>query len=167
MVSNINHEAPLGKSDHCCLKFNCHCYTTTTAKSYVKYYYDQARIQGGPRGPWPPPPPPKKKKIPPQTVYGSKIVRRGSRGAKGALAPPYKILDPPMYDRGDYEEMRKDMQNKLKDFSEGNVTRRNTTDTRSGHSSRLGGQTEAHSPPHYRPRAITEAEGGGAQIDTL
>ena len=42
---------------------------------------------GGPRGPCPPP----HKKLLPQ------IVRRGSRGAKRALAPPYKILDPPMY----------------------------------------------------------------------
>ena len=45
----------------------------------------QARIQGGPRGPWPPSP----QKNPPQTIYGSTIVRRGSRGgAKGALPPP-------------------------------------------------------------------------------
>ena len=43
---------------------------------------------GGPRGPLPPTPP-HKKKLP-------QIVRRGSRGAKRALAPPYKILDPPM-----------------------------------------------------------------------
>ena len=41
---------------------------------------------GGPRGPWRPP----HKKFPPQTIYGSTIVRRGSRGAKGALAPPTK-----------------------------------------------------------------------------
>ena len=59
-----------------------------------------ARIQGGPRGPWRPPP--QKKILFPQ------IVRRGPRGpcppppppppgAKRALAPPYKILDPPMH----------------------------------------------------------------------
>ena len=39
--------------------------------------------RGSPRGP------PTKKLLP-------QIVRRGSRGAKRALAPPYKILDPPM-----------------------------------------------------------------------
>ena len=44
--------------------------------------------RGGGLGP--PPPPPHKKLLP-------QIVRRGSRGAKRALAPPpYKILDPPM-----------------------------------------------------------------------
>ena len=44
----------------------------------------QARIQGGGKGALGPP-------NPPQTIYGSTIVRRGSRGgAKGALAPPTK-----------------------------------------------------------------------------
>ena len=45
----------------------------------------QARIQGGGQGALAPPPLPPKKS--PQTIYGSTIVRRGSRGAKGALAP--------------------------------------------------------------------------------
>ena len=39
--------------------------------------------------------PPPHKKISPQTIYGSTIVRRGSRGQRGPC-PPYKILDPPM-----------------------------------------------------------------------
>ena len=49
----------------------------------------QERIQGGGAKGALPPPPPHKKLLP-------QIVRRGSRGAKRALPPPYKILDPPM-----------------------------------------------------------------------
>ena len=51
-------------------------------------YLNQAWIQGGGAGGLAPPPP--HKKLLPQ------IVRRGSRGAKRALPPPYKILDPSM-----------------------------------------------------------------------
>ena len=60
-----------------------------------KYIHVQARIQGGgARGPCPPP----HKTNPPQTIYGSTIVRSGSRGGgpRGPWPPPYTILDPPM-----------------------------------------------------------------------
>ncbi|KAK3890838.1 hypothetical protein Pcinc_005243 [Petrolisthes cinctipes] len=40
-VDNLNHLAPIGKSDHCCLQFKFNCRTVHQGKSYIKYYYDR------------------------------------------------------------------------------------------------------------------------------
>ena len=41
MVSNLKHESPLGKSDHCTLVYEFNCRTEVTDKSYTKFYYDR------------------------------------------------------------------------------------------------------------------------------
>ncbi len=41
MIGQVNHEAPLGKSDHCTLIFKFNCYTEQHSKTYQKFYYDR------------------------------------------------------------------------------------------------------------------------------
>ena len=41
MVTNMQHESPLGKSDHCTLVFDYNCYTEGDNKAKKKYYYDR------------------------------------------------------------------------------------------------------------------------------
>ena len=54
-----------------------------------------ARIQGGPRGPWPPPSP--QNIAPPNSEARAKRALAPPPGGQEGLAPPpYKILDPPM-----------------------------------------------------------------------
>ena len=41
MVDNIHYEAPLGKSDHCTLRFDLNCATEVHEKTFKKFIYDK------------------------------------------------------------------------------------------------------------------------------
>ena len=41
ILLNIQHQSPLGKSDHCCLVFNFNCRTEITDNPSTKFYYDR------------------------------------------------------------------------------------------------------------------------------
>ena len=41
MIGQVDHEAPLEKSDHCTLVFIFNCYTEQHGKTYQKFYYDR------------------------------------------------------------------------------------------------------------------------------
>ena len=41
MITDLKHESPLGKSDHCLLKFNFVCHTEHPTKTHRIFYHDQ------------------------------------------------------------------------------------------------------------------------------
>ena len=41
MIEQVEHEAPLGKSDHCMITFKFNCYTEQHNKTYQKWYYER------------------------------------------------------------------------------------------------------------------------------
>jgi len=42
MVTNLVYESPLGKSDHCVIKFNFNCYAEIKERTKEVMYYDKA-----------------------------------------------------------------------------------------------------------------------------
>ena len=46
MVENINHQSPLGKSDHCVIECDFNCNSEEHQRSYKKYYYDKGDYEG-------------------------------------------------------------------------------------------------------------------------